>query len=229
MNTITNAIIMAAGKGERLRPLTLKTPKPLLLINGKPIIESIINSLIAKDINSIYIVIGYLKEQFYYLPEKYKQVKLIENPYYETFNNLSSLYVARDYICNSIILDGDQIINNINVLSKDFQKSSYCVTMCNSPTKEWLLDVENNHVVNCHRDGGIKGYQLYSVSKWTSLDGKKLKNLLEIEFNNNNTKCYWDDIALTLYPQLFDLGIIIIEKNDIVEIDTYNEYLEYNK
>lgn len=229
MHKIERAIIMAAGKGERLRPLTLETPKPLLPVNGKPMIEGIVEALHSNDIEEIYVVTGYKKEKFDYLKDKYQNISLIENPYYEEYNNLSSLYVAREHIENAIILDGDQIINNINVLNKSFIKSSYCVTPIDNHTNEWVLSVNNNHVEKCSRDGGDHGYQLFSVSKWTEADGKKLKTLLEKEFDNRNTKSYWDDIALNLYPNEFDIGIELIGKEDIIEIDTIDEYKLYNQ
>ena len=110
MNKVNKAIIMAAGFGKRMRPITLTTPKPLIKVNGKIIIETIIDALKTNGIEEIYIVVGYLKEQFKYLESIYKNVKLIENKYYDTCNNISSLYVAREHIPNSIIIDGDQIV-----------------------------------------------------------------------------------------------------------------------
>ena len=66
-----------------------------------------------------------LKEQFNYLKEKYNDVHLIDNPYFDTCNNISSLYVAREHLKNVIILDGDQIINNSQILEKNFDFSGY--------------------------------------------------------------------------------------------------------
>ena len=107
MYKVERAIIMAAGKGTRMRPVTLHTPKPLVKVNGKRMIDSVIEALHKNGISEIYIVVGYLKDQFEILPKEYENVKLIENPFYDTCNNISSLYVARDYIENAIILDGD--------------------------------------------------------------------------------------------------------------------------
>ena len=110
MHTIKRAIIMAAGFGSRMQPVTLTTPKPLVQINGVRMIDTVISGLHHNNIYEIYIVAGYLKEQFYELESQYPGVKIIDNPYYDTCNNISSLYVAREHIENAIILDGDQII-----------------------------------------------------------------------------------------------------------------------
>ena len=95
MHQASKAIIMAAGKGERMHPVTEKTPKPLIRVKGQRMIESVIEALRRNGITEIYIVVGYLKEQFEELAEQWPGVQLIENPYYETCNNISSLYAAR--------------------------------------------------------------------------------------------------------------------------------------
>ena len=56
------AIVMAAGKGERMHPLTLTTPKPLILVNGERMIDSVIHALHQNGIFEIYAVVGYLTE-----------------------------------------------------------------------------------------------------------------------------------------------------------------------
>lgn len=182
MYRIKRAIVMAAGKGSRMNPVTLETPKPLVKVNGIRMIDSVISALNKNKIYEIYVVVGYLKEQFYFLEKEYPGLKIIENPYYDTCNNISSLYVARDYLENAIILDGDQIIYNDSVISINFEKSGYNCVWCNNHTDEWLLTVENGVVSSCSRTGGDKGWQLFSVSRWTSQDGKKLKKHVEIEF-----------------------------------------------
>ena len=123
MHRIERAIIMAAGKGERMHPLTEKTPKPLIRVRGKRMIETVIEALHANGIYENYVVVGYRKEQFEPLKEEFPGVKLIENPYYDTCNNISSLYAAREHLKDCMILDGDQIIYDPKVLAPEFEKS----------------------------------------------------------------------------------------------------------
>ena len=224
MSKVKRAIIMAAGYGTRLRPITLSTPKPLIKVNGIRMIESVIEALLKNDIREIYVETGYLAEKFDFLEEKYSEVTLIYNPYYSKYNNISSLYVARDHLKDVIILDGDQIIKNDKILSPNFEKSGYNCVWSEEHTDEWLLQVEKNTIVSCSRNGGEKGWRLYSISRWNQEDGQKLKADLEYQFEvEKNYDIYWDDVALFCSPQNYDLGIREMNLDDVIEIDTIDE------
>ena len=219
-----NAIIMAAGKGERLRPLTEVTPKPLIKINGIPMIENLISTLKKVGVNDITIVTGYLKEKFEYLKEKYN-VNIINNPDYDKANNISSLYYAKEKLGKTIILDGDQIINNPEIIKLDFDKSGYVCIPINTFKKEWILSLDkHNKIISCLRDGGDKGYELKSLSFWTKTDSEKLKTFLQEEYKEKrNTNIYWDDVAMFKHPSKFDLYGYVIKENDIQEVDSLEE------
>ena len=225
MSEIKRAIIMAAGLGNRMKPVSDKTPKPLIAVNDKRMIDTIVDALHKNEINEIYVVAGYKKEQFYEWAKDKKDITIIENNLYDTCNNISSLYAARDFIEEAIILDGDQIIYNPQILNKTFTRSGYSCAWTNKETDEWLLSVdENNTVKSCSRTGGKNGWQLYSISRWTKEDGCKLKTLVEEEFiKNKNTQIYWDDVAMFCHPKEFELTIYQIQKNDIIEIDNFSE------
>lgn len=218
---------MAAGKGTRMLPLTENIPKPLVNVNGKSFIERTIDILISKNISEIYIVTGYLKEKFHFLEEKYKEVILLENPYYDKCNNISSLYIARNYIENSVILDGDMIINNDSIIKTEFDVSGYVSVWTDKDTDEWLQQADKDGIVKfCGRNGGTKGWILYSISYWSENDGKKLRNHLEKEFEiNKNYDIYWDDIAMFIYPDEYTLKIKPANKDDIIEIDNLVELI----
>lgn len=216
---------MAAGVGERMYPLTLTMPKPLIEVNGKRMIDTVIEALHINGIYEIYVVVGHLKEKFDSLPDQYPGLQLIENPYYNRCNNISSLYVAREHLADCIILDGDQIIYNPQILDPVFERSGYNAVWCENETNEWLMQVEDGIVTSCSRTGGSKGWQLYSVSRWARADGERLRGHLEYEFERGNTDIYWDDVAMFCHFEDYRLGIREMRAHDIVEIDDLNELI----
>ena len=229
---VKRAIIMAAGIGKRMQPLTFETPKPLVKVNGMRMIDTVVDGLRTNGISEIYVVVGHLKEQFFEWGKE-KGVQIIENPYYDTCNNISSLYVAREHLGDCIILDGDQIIYNPAILDPHFTLSGYNAVWCEGETNEWLMQVESGVVTSCSRTGGSHGWQLYSISRWTYEDGKKLKKHLEYEFESGNRQIYWDDVAMFCHFSDFQLGIREMKAEDIVEIDGLDELVaidhSYNK
>ncbi|MCI2030948.1 NTP transferase domain-containing protein [Limosilactobacillus sp.] len=225
MAEIENAIIMAAGLGTRMRPLTYKTPKPLIRVAGKLMVESVIEGLHQNGIYDISIVVGYLAEQFNYLGEKYPEVKLINNPYYNQYNNISSLYVARNELKNTVILDGDQLVMNPKLLKREFAHSGYAGAKIDRFTDEWIMHPDQNgKILQCDRSGNDHGWRLYSLSKWQAEDSLRLKDYLEEEFEHaHHYDIYWDDIAMFDYFDEFSLYVMPIAANDIIEIDSVDQ------
>ena len=226
-NHVERAIIMAAGTGTRMRPVTLTTPKPLIRVKGVRMIDTVIQALHENGIYEIYVVVGYRKEQFACLTAEYKGVTLIENPYWDSCNNIASLYVAREQLENAMILDGDQIIYKKEILAPEFTHSGYNAVWTDEKTDEWLMQVKDGIVCSCSRTGGKGGWQLFSVSRWTAEDGQRLRKHLELEFvQNENRSIYWDDVAMFCHPDEYQFGVYPISAEDLREIDSFTELCE---
>lgn len=224
MHTVKRAVILAAGKGERMRPVTDTTPKPLVRVNGVRMIDTVIRALHENGITEICVVVGWLKEQFFPLEREYPGLRILENPWYDTCNNISSLYAAREHLEDAMILDGDQIIFNPAILAPAFERSGYNAVWQPDETREWMLTVKDGVVTGCSRTGGKNAWQLYSISRWSRADGAKLRRHLELEFEEKrNRQLYWDDVALFCHPSEYELGIREMRKEDVVEIDDLTE------
>ena len=156
---------------------------------------------------------------------KYPTVRFINNPDYDKNNNISSLYYARHLLDTDVIItDADQIVRNKDILSPSFTVSGYNATEVTSYTDEWVMSVENGVVTSCSRNGGDRGWQLYSISRWCREDAIKLKKFIELEFEKNERRdIYWDDIPMFIHFNDFKLGIRVMQSGDMVEIDSLEE------
>ena len=150
MYTVKRAIIMAAGKGRRMGVLTQGTPKPMLKVRGERMICRMIRFLLDNGIEEIYIVVGWQKERFQEVLNEFPQVRLIENPYYDTCNNISSIYAARELLEDCMILEGDQYFFSPAPLARDFAHTEYNAYWQDTPTVEWLAEAdENGKIIGC--------------------------------------------------------------------------------
>lgn len=223
MEQVKRAIILAAGEGKRLRPVTLTTPKPLIKVNGTRFVDYIIDALKSNGIHEIYIVTGYKKEQFIETYKEDSDICIIENPYYLDGNNITSIYVARDHLEDTFIIEGDQIINNKDIFKPEISKSGYAATyMDHAP--EWAIKVENNRILNFSIGEGDRCHRLFGISMWTAADGVRLRELVTKQFEEiKDLDVYWDELALSRCTTDFDLGIREVGAGDIIEVDTFEE------
>ncbi|MBR2715603.1 MAG: NTP transferase domain-containing protein [Ruminococcus sp.] len=230
MNNVERAIILAAGKGSRMRPLTNTIPKPLLKVFGQPIIEHSIELLLQKGISEIYVVVGYLSEQFNYLIEKYN-ITIIKNDMYDVCNNISSLYLVRDNLENAIVMDGDIWISDSDVILTSFDCSGYTSIWTDSFSNEWIQITDiDGYVKKCFRNGYDNGWILYSISYWSSSDAKQLKEDIKNEYiTHKQTDIFWDDVAMFCYPEKYQLKIKPVSNDAIREFDTINELASFDK
>lgn len=218
---MTKGIILAAGLGNRLQPLTNNIPKPLLPINNEPMIERQIKFLQEKGIREIYVVTGYKSEAFEYLIEKYN-IKIVFNEFYRKFNNLISLYLVRDKIADSFIIEGDVFINN-NIFDKP--ESSIYFTRKNETSKvEWLVESdEQDRITSLQITDSFSRDVLAGISYWNHREGKKLQMKLEgIDFTSVNPNILWDELVKEDIHE-FEVYNVRTERN-IYEIDDLGDY-----
>lgn len=225
---VKRAILLAAGFGSRMRPITLSTPKPLVLVHGKRIIETILDALIAADITEIYIVRGYLGEQFDVLKEKYPTITLVDNPMYNESNNMSSAYLVRDKFENAYVMEADLLIHNPSIIKKYQYRSNYTGRYVDV-TDDWCFEMKNGNIDKL-KIGGNNVYHTYCIAYFTKEDGAKMKDDIKAAFEIPGAKeRVWDYVALEYFKDHYKIGVRDVLKSDIDEIDTFNELKSIDK
>ena len=159
---VKRAIFLAAGFGSRLVPITLNTPKPLVLVNGKKIIETLLDACINAEIEEIIIVTGYLSEQFEILLKKYPNIKFVKNELYNESNNISSAYLVRDKFANAYVLESDLYLYNSNLIRK-YEYQSNFLGMKVDVTDDWCFETKNG-LITKQKIGGYNCHQMCGIS-----------------------------------------------------------------
>ncbi len=215
------AILLAAGMGTRLRPITNETPKSLIKISGEPLLERQIRFLREIGIEEIIVVTGYLYEKFEYLKDKFN-VKLVHNEKYETYNNIYTMYLVRDFLSDAFVIDADTYLFR-NYLDSSIKTSTYFAGNKTVSAEEWMLVFDENNKVNDIKISSGEGYVMSGVSYWTKADGQLLKHKLEQVIKSNNWQnLYWDNIAKDNLKNM-DIHIKKISSSDWFEIDSLED------
>lgn len=219
---VKRAIFLAAGFGSRLVPITLNTPKPMVLVNGKRIIETLLDAVVKAEIKEIYIITGYLSEQFEILKKKYPQIKFVENNMYNEANNISSAYLVRNLIKNAYVLESDLYLYNPKLIRK-YEYHSNFLGYYVDRSDDWCIEVKNG-IITKEKVGGINCYQMVGISYYDENDGQNIEKDMEEVFKSPGGKeKYWEQVILDVCKKNYNIYLRECQKEDIIEIDTFNE------
>lgn len=214
------AIILAAGFGMRMVPINTETSKGLIEVNGEILIERMIRQLHDVGIKEIYVIVGFMKEQYEYLIDEFG-VKLIVNPQYAVKNNLYSLKLADDYLENAYIIPCD-IWCNKNPFSKYELYSWYMVSD--------LVDDDSDVRVNRKRElvlvkKFLGGNSMVGICYLVKEDAEIVRQKIdELSQNHHFDDAFWEE---ALYEK--DRMIVsakVVHSLDVVEINTYEQLRE---
>lgn len=219
---VENAIILAAGitKDTMYAP-----PKGLLRVAGVPIIERQICQLLEVGIKDIYIVVGYKKEMYFYLEEKYG-VKLIGNPKLD-WNNIYSLYLAKDKLSNSYVCACDYYYED-NPFSM-YEYEAYHGTA-------YLDDAKEKFVVKTNSKGKITGITagaqcgecIHGLAYFDREFSQTLVSLMDSEINNYRvSSLFWEEFVAKHLDEL-DMFVKQFESDSVREFDDLNSLKTLN-
>jgi len=247
-----NVIILAAGQGNRLKPLTNDIPKCLVEIFGKSLLNWQLELFSKLHITDISIVRGYLKEKIA-LPE----IKFFENNYFQTTNMIETLFCAREKISDSTIISYGDIIYEKTVIEKLIQNDDDISVIVDKNFRDYwnirfdnpindleslTIDSDNNissigQKINDIND--IQG-QYIGLMKFQNSGSEFLKSFYDKckNFSKNGEnylktnlpfeKSYMTDLLQGMIDEGYKIRAIPIE-NGWLELDTYDDYLKYQK
>lgn len=218
-----NAIILAAGFGMRMVPISTQVPKALLEINGEPLIERIIRQLHETGIRKIYVVVGFMKEQFEYLIDKFG-VNLIVNENYISKNNLHSIALALEHLSNSYIIPCD-----IWCLRNPFRRNELYSWYMVSDLVDNASNVRINRkmelvTVPDHSGGNAMVGISYLTEETACIVRERVKMLCSSPKYDDS---FWEE---ALYEK--DRMIVqakVVHAMDVVEINTYEQLRELDE
>jgi CTP:phosphocholine cytidylyltransferase-like protein len=224
------AVFIAAGFGSRLVPITFNTPKPLVRVHGVRIIDHLIDACLEAGINEIFIVRGYLAEQFDQLLYKYPMIKFLENPVYNEANNISSSMIARYMLSNTYVFEADLLISNPKIIKKYHYTSDF-LAIKKERTDDWCFEVKDG-VITEEKVGGQGGnvWQMVGISYWNEADGHRLSvDIPDVYQSPGGKERYWEQVPLVYKKEHYSVEVRECFDEDIVEIDTFKELKAIDK
>lgn len=221
------AILMAAGLGSRMRPLTDTTAKPLVKVNGVPLIETVIAALEERGVSEIYIVTGYKAEQFDMIAANNSKVRLVNNPEYATKNNINSVAVVADRMkdADCFICEADLFVANHGVLCRELPKSGYFGKMVTGYSEDWVFDTDAARRITRIGKCGNDCFNMVGISFFKAADAEKIAAaVIEDVRKTENAQLFWDEVIDRLVKEgELDLVVHEVSQDEIIECDTVGD------
>lgn len=223
---VTNAVIMAAGVSSRYEPLFNDKPKGLMVVKGEVLIERQIKQLLEAGIEEIYLVVGFKKELFFYLEEKYG-VHILVNSDYALRNNNGTIYFVRNYLDNSYICSSDDYFVE-NPFELYNYTSYYSAEFMQGKTGERGVILDSHDRIIGTYPGAHNSWGLIGHSYWDRDFSKVFIQKLSTIYDDAETKPL-------LWERIFDKYIAELPpmylkkyKHVIYEFDNLNELRSFD-
>ena len=223
---VDNAVIMAAGMSSRFVPLSYEKPKGILTVRGEVLIERQIEQLLEKGINEIIVVVGYKKEVFFYLEEKYN-VQIVVNSEFASRNNNSSLMKVREMLGNTYICVSDNYLVE-NPFRQYEWKANYSCEYVDGPTKEWCVSLDKKDRITGATIGGESAWYMTDHAYFDRDFSERFAEILEAEYDDPRTADkLWEELFIEHVDEL-DMEIRRHEPGSIFEFDSLDELKDFD-
>lgn len=226
---VERIILMAAGLGSRLSPITDTTPKPLVRVNGKRMIDRTIEAAIAAGIEDIVVVRGYKAEMFDELLEDYPQIRFVENPDYAVGNNVLSVRLVKELLPNAYVAEADLVLSNPALIEPTQEHSNYLGVPC-AHTDDWAFETrttpQGRLIERVLSNGGDSLCHMFGISFWTEHDAALLADELDQAVQvPGGTDFYFEDVVLDMFGDNHEVYVRECTFDDIAEIDTLEDLI----
>ena len=180
--------------------------------------------MIAAGISEVYVVRGYLAEEFDQLLAKYPNIKFIDNLLFDSTNNISSAVAAAHLFEDAYVFESDLLLVNPGLITKYQYRSNY-LGIAVDRTDDWFFDVDDDGVITYLAKGkDAPCWQMVGVSFWTNRDGRKLADDIPAVFDLDDGKqIFWDDVALLRKKENYCVHVRPCSHDDIIEIDDFED------
>ena len=224
---VNNAVILAAGASTRFIPLSLEQPKGLYEVRNEKLIERQICQLNQAGINDITLVLGYKKEMFYYLKDKY-QVKFIINDSFNIKNNIESLRLAQSIISNTYICVSDDYF-----MENPFNQFEYRCFFSGSSTSEktdemYAITDSNNRITRLEKglDGGriLLGHCFFDKQ----FSQKFFEIVNSLTNNGKYDKAFWEWLVKDYLNSFDNIYFKEFSPNTIFEFDYFDDLRKFD-
>ncbi len=218
-----NAIILAAGKSNRFAPFTYEKPKGLFRVKGEILIERQIEQLLAANVEEICVVIGYMKEKFFYLEEKYG-VRLVVNNEFGKKGNLYSLYVARRYLKNTFICCADHYFTHNPFLTENKENISWrTCTFYSGKFREFSVECSDANVITAMEVGGQDSYAMVGCAYMNEKFSSAFRQFMEVEIEDFGVAgMFWEEFFARHIHQLTFFRKTVAN-NEVWEFDSIED------
>jgi CTP:phosphocholine cytidylyltransferase-like protein/thiamine kinase-like enzyme len=224
---VDNAVIMAAGLSSRFVPLSLEKPKGLLVVKGEILIERQIRQLQEAGIKEIVLILGYKKESFFYLEDKFG-VKLVINPEYNLKNNTESLYLARQFLGNSYICSSDDYFAE-NVFEPYVYTTYYASVHVKEKSNEWYMISGPRKEIKKVEKTGAEGDIMLGHVYWNREFSRAFSSLLEEHHElGDYDQVLWEQLFADNIKRLPPMQVETYPDGVIFEFDSLEELRKFD-
>lgn len=201
-NRITTALLLAAGTGSRLFPLTQNSPKCLTLVNDKSILERLVNNLKSQGFKRLVIVTGHKKESIMdYLGEKSGDLRIeyVYSPLYKTTNNIYSLWMARNIINEPFVLFESDLIFDTALLDDMVYPDRIAVALMQPWLNGTTVSIDRDNKVTQFQEGTTDSYsdiryKTVNIYSFSLLSWQAIIKQLNKYITEGRVNCYYETI-----------------------------------